>query len=61
LSKIRVAVIGDSSHLASIALHRAAGFADAGVLRNVGFKFGRWLDTVQMQRALGAGSAAPPS
>ena len=47
-----VAVIGDSANLGSIALHRACGFADVGVLRDVGRKFDRWLDTVLMQRAL---------
>jgi phosphinothricin acetyltransferase len=47
-----VAVIGDSANLGSIHLHRACGFADVGTLRDVGFKFGRWLDTVLMQRAL---------
>jgi L-amino acid N-acyltransferase YncA len=47
-----VAVIGDSANLGSIGLHRACGFADVGTLRDVGFKFGRWLDTVLMQRPL---------
>ncbi len=55
-----IAVIGDSANEASIALHRAFGFADAGVLRSVGFKFGRWLDSVLMQRALGDGDATVP-
>ncbi|HZT30614.1 MAG TPA: GNAT family N-acetyltransferase [Bryobacteraceae bacterium] len=55
-----VAVIGDRNNLASIRLHERFGFRHVGVLENVGFKFGRWLDTVLMQRALGAGSAAPP-
>jgi L-amino acid N-acyltransferase YncA len=49
-----VAVIGDSAQAASIALHRAAGFEMAGTLTAVGFKFNRWLDTVLMQRPLGA-------
>ena len=48
-----IAVIGDSANIASIKLHRSLGFQDTGVLRNVGFKFNRWLDTVLMQRALG--------
>jgi L-amino acid N-acyltransferase YncA len=52
-----IAVIGDSANLPSIRLHEAAGFADVGVLRSVGWKHGRWLDTVLMQRALGAGDA----
>jgi phosphinothricin acetyltransferase len=55
-----VAVIGDSAQAASIALHRACGFRDAGVFEAVGFKFGRWLDTVQMQRALGPGATTQP-
>lgn len=54
-----IAVIGDSANAASIALHRAAGFSDAGVLRAVGYKHGRWLDSVLMQRALGAGDTTP--
>lgn len=47
-----IAVIGDSANLASIGLHKRAGFQQAGLLRNVGFKFGRWLDVVLMQRSL---------
>ena len=47
-----IAIIGDSANYGSIALHRALGFDDAGVLRDVGRKHGRWLDTVLMQRAL---------
>ena len=47
-----IAVIGDSDNHASIHLHRRFGFQDAGVLKDVGFKFGRWLDTVFMQRSL---------
>ncbi len=49
-----IAVIGDSAQTPSIALHRAAGFKLIGTFENVGFKHGRWLDTVLMQRALGA-------
>jgi phosphinothricin acetyltransferase len=55
-----IAVIGDSLQEPSIALHRAAGFHHLGTIRNVGFKHGRWLDTVLMQRALGEGADAPP-
>jgi phosphinothricin acetyltransferase len=55
-----VAIIGDSAHVASIALHERAGFRLVGVLENVGCKFGRWLDTVIMQRALGEGAASLP-
>ena len=55
-----IAVIGDSDQTPSIALHRALGFTMVGTLKHVGFKFGRWLDTVLMQRALGPGASAPP-
>jgi phosphinothricin acetyltransferase len=55
-----MAVIGDSAQAGSIGVHRACGFEDAGVFKAVGFKFGRWLDTVQMQRALGEGSGTVP-
>jgi len=55
-----VAVIGDSGQTASITLHAAAGFYVVGTLPHVGFKFGRWLDTVLMQRPLGAGSTTAP-
>jgi phosphinothricin acetyltransferase len=47
-----IAVIGDSANEPSIHLHRRFGFQDAGLLKDVGFKFGRWLDTVFMQRSL---------
>lgn len=56
-----IAVIGDSGNIASIALHRRCGFSDAGLLRSVGFKHGRWLDSVFMQRALGDGDKQLPS
>jgi phosphinothricin acetyltransferase len=55
-----IAVIGDSQQVASIALHRAAGFNVVGTLRAVGFKFDRWLDTVLMQRPLGPGARTLP-
>jgi L-amino acid N-acyltransferase YncA len=55
-----IAVIGDSAQVPSIALHAAAGFELIGTLRSVGFKRGRWLDTVLMQRPLGSGDTAPP-
>jgi len=55
-----VAVIGDSAQLGSIKVHRALGFRPAGNLENVGFKFGRWLDSVLMQRELGPGSTTTP-
>lgn len=56
-----VAVIGDSGNAASIALHARAGFRHVGTFRSVGFKFGRWLDTVLMQRPLGPGDDTLPS
>jgi L-amino acid N-acyltransferase YncA len=55
-----IAVIGDSAQAASIAVHARAGFAHIGTLRAVGFKHGRWLDTVLMQRALERGDTTPP-
>lgn len=54
-----VAVIGDSANAASIRLHESLGFRHVGTLRSVGWKHQRWLDTVLMQRALGAGDDAP--
>ncbi len=56
-----VAVIGDSANTASIRLHESLGFTHVGVLAAVGFKHGRWVDTVLMQRALAQGDQAPPS
>ena len=56
-----IAIIGDSAHVASIALHRQAGFRMVGTLEDVGWKFGRWLDTVIMQRTLGAGASSLPA
>ena len=55
-----LAVIGDSGNAASVALHRRLGFAHVGTFRAVGFKFGRWVDSVLMQRALGDGDATSP-
>jgi len=55
-----IAVIGDSANVGSIELHRAAGFRMVGTFDNVGFKFGRWLDSVLMQRPLGSGATAMP-
>jgi L-amino acid N-acyltransferase YncA len=57
-----VAVIGDSGNqAASIALHKAAGFRVVGTLDHVGFKHGRWRDTLLMQRALGDGANSAPA
>jgi L-amino acid N-acyltransferase YncA len=55
-----IAVIGDSAQAASIAVHERAGFTLIGTMRSVGFKHGKWLDTVLMQRSLGIGDRAPP-
>ena len=55
-----LAVIGDSANAGSIALHRRMGFTMCGTLAAVGFKFGRWVDSVFMQRALGAGDSLQP-
>ncbi|HEY7664023.1 MAG TPA: GNAT family N-acetyltransferase [Xanthobacteraceae bacterium] len=56
-----IAVIGDSANIASIELHRGAGFRLVGTFENVGYKFGRWLDSVLMQRPLGRGATIAPS
>ena len=56
-----IAIIGDSANAASIGLHRRLGFRMVGTLRSAGFKFGRWVDVVLMQRALGAGDGTLPS
>lgn len=56
-----VAVIGDSSNAASVALHERLGFQIVGVFKGLGRKHGRWLDTVQMQRPLGPGAGMTPS
>ena len=55
-----IAVIGDSANAASIGLHESEGFLRAGTLRSVGFKLGRWVDSVIMQRPLGAGDGSSP-
>ena len=55
-----IAVIGDSAQAPSIGLHASMGFLRAGTLRSVGFKFGRWVDTVIMQRPLGRGDGIQP-
>lgn len=56
-----VAVIGEPSNAASIRLHERFGFRMVGIFRGLGRKHGRWLDTVQMQRALGDGTDSAPS
>ena len=54
-----VAMIGDSANAGSIGLHRSCGFEPSGVLKGLGFKAGRWVDVVTMQRELNVGSQAP--
>ena len=56
-----IAVIGDSANTASIGLHARHGFLRVGTLRSSGYKVGRWVDTVLMQRPLGPGDGEPPS
>jgi len=55
-----VAVVGDSGNAASIRLHKRLGFRLVRVLRSVGYKHGRWLDTVLLQRELAPGDRVPP-
>ncbi len=56
-----IAVIGDSANAGSIGVHAKCGFQMIGTHPSVGLKFGRWLDTVMMQRALGEGASTVPS
>jgi phosphinothricin acetyltransferase len=56
-----IAVIGDSANNGSIGLHAAQGFVQVALLPAVGFKFGRWVDGVLMQRALGEGQTTLPA
>jgi L-amino acid N-acyltransferase YncA len=58
--RLMVAVIGDSGNAPSIELHRSGGFEMAGVLPSIGWKHGRWVDTVLMVRPLGAANHGPP-
>lgn len=55
-----LAVIGDAANAGSIGVHRACGFEDAGRFRAAGWKFGRWLDVVLMQKSLGSGDRTAP-
>jgi phosphinothricin acetyltransferase len=59
--RLMVAVIGDSANAPSIGLHAACGFARAGLLPAVGWKHGRWVDSVLMTRPLGVGATTPPA
>jgi phosphinothricin acetyltransferase len=54
------AVIGDSENVGSIGLHLSVGFRQVAVLKSVGFKFGRWIDSVTMQIAIGEGDRTLP-
>jgi phosphinothricin acetyltransferase len=56
-----IAVIGDSANAASIGVHRSQGFEAAGVIRSCGWKFGRWLDIVLMEKTLGDGDRSAPA
>jgi L-amino acid N-acyltransferase YncA len=54
-----IAVIGDSTNAGSVGVHRAVGFSHVGILKSCGWKFGKWLDVVLMEMALGEGDATP--
>ena len=56
-----IAVIGDSENIGSIKLHDACGFEQIARFKNIGYKFGRWLDSVQMLRVLGEGATSLPA
>ena len=58
--RLMVAVIGDSGNTPSIGLHEGCGFRHAGLLPAIGWKHGRWVDSVLMTRPLGDGAATPP-
>jgi len=58
--RLMVAVIGDSANQASIRLHAANGFSHAGLLPNIGWKHGRWLDSMLMTLPLGPGASTAP-
>ncbi len=55
-----IAIVGDSANLASIRLHEKHGFTRAGQLKSIGFKFGRWVDSVILQREIGEGDGTLP-
>ncbi len=55
-----IAVIGDSANAGSIGVHRALGFTPVGTIAGCGWKFGRWLDIVLMERVVGDGAATAP-
>ncbi|RYF17444.1 MAG: N-acetyltransferase family protein [Comamonadaceae bacterium] len=55
-----IAVIGDSANEGSIGVHRSLGFHPVGTIGSCGWKFGRWLDIVLMEKSIGAGDSTPP-
>jgi L-amino acid N-acyltransferase YncA len=55
-----IAVIGDSDNHGSIGVHRSLGFHPVGTIRSCGWKFGRWLDIVLMEKSIGAGDSTSP-
>jgi L-amino acid N-acyltransferase YncA len=55
-----MAVIGDSNNAGSVGVHRALGFTPVGTLKSCGWKFGKWLDIVLMEKSLGEGDTTPP-
>jgi L-amino acid N-acyltransferase YncA len=55
-----IAVIGDSSNLGSVGVHRTLGFSHVGSFKSCGWKFGRWLDIVLMEKSIGEGDTTPP-
>lgn len=56
-----IAAVGDSANTASVRVHERCGFERIGVFRSIGYKHGRWLDSVLLQRSLGAGDTTLPS
>jgi L-amino acid N-acyltransferase YncA len=55
-----IAVIGDSNNAGSVGVHRSLGFAPVGMFKSCGWKFGKWLDIVLMEKTLGEGDSTPP-
>jgi L-amino acid N-acyltransferase YncA len=55
-----IAVIGDSNNAGSVSVHRSLGFTHVGTLKSCGWKFGKWLDCVLMEKSLGEGDTTPP-
>lgn len=58
--RLMIAVVGDTANVASISLHQRAGFRHCGTIHSVGYKFGRWLDSVIMELPLGDGDTSAP-